>query len=201
MHTKQEEPRGRQYDLGLAWVHFLEGRAGSDLPPPTRSTSTPARQVSAPPIGIRHFFGLAMAGPALVTHGSDEIQDRLLRRMFSGEDARCQLFRRSPSRLRPGRARHPAVRDGDEWVVSGQKVWNTFAHLADRGMLVARSDPEAPKHKGLTYFALDMHLPGVDVRPLRQITGEAELSRSTSPRCVSPTPTGSALSARVGGCR
>ncbi len=169
--------RGAQYDLGLAWVGFPEGRGGLGLAPNLqRRIDERLRRAGAPAPGLRHFFGLAMAGPTVVTHGSDELQDRLLRRMFTGEDAWCQLFSEPGSGSDLASLSTRALRDGDEWVVTGQKVWNTLAHIADRGMLVARTDPSVPKHRGLTYFALDMHAPGVEVRPLRQMTGEAEFN-------------------------
>jgi alkylation response protein AidB-like acyl-CoA dehydrogenase len=173
----QVEARGRQYDLGLAWVHFPVGFGGLGAPPILQ------RQVEAAlaPLGVAgpdatRFFGLAMAGPTLVTHGSDELRHRLLRTMFTGTDVWCQLFSEPSAGSDLAGLSTRAVRDGDEWVISGQKVWTTLAHIADRGMLVARSDPDVPKHKGLTYFALDMHAPGVEVRPLRQMTGEAEFN-------------------------
>jgi alkylation response protein AidB-like acyl-CoA dehydrogenase len=175
--TDQVEFRGRQFDLGLAWVHFPEGSGGLGLPPALqKDIDRRVYSAGASFPGPRHFFGLAMAGPTIVTNGDDAIKQRLLRRAFTGEDAWCQLFSEPGAGSDLAGLATKAVRDGDEWVLSGQKVWNTLAHIADRGMLVARTDPEAPKHKGLTYFALDMHAPGVEVRPLRQITGEAEFN-------------------------
>lgn len=169
--------RQAQYDLGLAWVHFPEGFGGLGLPPShQRTIDTQLGAAGAPSMTVRHFFGLTMAGPTMVTHGSDELRARLLRRTFTGEDAWCQLFSEPGAGSDLAGLSCRAVRDGDEWVVNGQKVWNTAAHIAERGMLVARTDPDARKHKGLTYFALDMHAPGVDVRPLRQMTGEAEFN-------------------------
>jgi alkylation response protein AidB-like acyl-CoA dehydrogenase len=175
--TDPVELRGRQYDLGLAWVHFPEGFGGLGLKPVLqRDIDRRLYGAGARGPGARHFFGLTMAGPTIVTNGSDEVRDRLLRRTFTGEDAWCQLFSEPGAGSDLAGLATRAVRDGDEWVVNGQKVWNTLAHVADRGMLIARTDPEAPKHKGLTYFALDMHAPGVEVRPLRQMTGEAEFN-------------------------
>ncbi len=171
------ELRGHQYDLGLAWVHFPPGFGGVGVPPRFQSRVERALAAAgARPLAPERFFGLTMAGPTVATHGSDEIRHRLLRRMFTGEDIWCQLFSEPGAGSDLAGLATRAVRDGDEWVISGQKVWNTVAHLADRGMLVARTDPDAPKHRGLTYFALDMHAPGVDVRPLRQMTGEAEFN-------------------------
>jgi len=172
-----EEFRGRQYDLGLAWISFPEGLGGLGLPPNLqRIVDRRLAEAGATPMGAREFFGLTMAGPTVVTHGSDELRARLLRRTFTGESAWCQLFSEPGSGSDLAGLATRAVRDGDEWVITGQKVWNTLAHIADRGMLVARTDPDTPKHKGLTYFALDMHAPGVEVRPLRQMTGEAEFN-------------------------
>jgi alkylation response protein AidB-like acyl-CoA dehydrogenase len=169
--------RGRQYDLGLAWVHFPEGAGGLGAPPVLqRDVERRLRSAGAAGADARVFFGLAMAGPTIVTHGDPAMQERLLRPMFTGEDAWCQLFSEPGAGSDLAGLAAKAVRDGDEWVISGQKVWNTLAHIANRGMLVARTDPEAPKHKGLTYFALDMTAPGVEVRPLRQMTGEAEFN-------------------------
>jgi alkylation response protein AidB-like acyl-CoA dehydrogenase len=169
--------RGAQYDRGLAWVHFPEGFGGLGLEGRLqRHVDTRLRAAGAPPPQSMLFFNLFLAAPTMVTHGSDELRGRALRPMFTGEDVWCQLFSEPGSGSDLAGLSTRAVRDGDEWVVNGQKVWNTLAHLADKGMLVARTDPELPKHKGLTYFMVDMHAPGVEVRALRQITGEAEFN-------------------------
>jgi alkylation response protein AidB-like acyl-CoA dehydrogenase len=175
--TDQATFRGAQYDLGLAWVHFPDGFGGLGLAPRVqRHVERRLREAGVPSPHGTLFFGLSLAGPTVVTHGSDELRKRALRPMFTGEEVWCQLFSEPGAGSDLAGLATRAVRDGDEWVVNGQKVWNTLAHIADRGMLVARTDPDIPKHKGLTYFMLDMHAPGVEVRPLRQITGEAEFN-------------------------
>jgi alkylation response protein AidB-like acyl-CoA dehydrogenase len=175
--TDVREFRSRQFDLGLAWISFPEGWGGLGLAPNLqRTVERRLAEAGARPFTALEFFGLTMAGPTVVTHGSDELRRRLLRPTFTGEASWCQLFSEPGAGSDLAGLATRAVRDGDEWVITGQKVWNTLAHVADRGMLVVRTDAEARKHKGLTYFALDMHLPGVEVRPLRQMTGEAEFN-------------------------
>ncbi len=169
--------RGALFDLGLAWVHLPEGKGGLGLPPSVqRHVDTRLREAGAPPAGPGLAMGVVLAGPTLAMHADEALRVRLQRRAFTGEDLWCQLFSEPGSGSDMAGLAAKAERDGDEWVVSGQKVWNTNAHLADRGMLIARTDPSLPKHRGITYFALDMRAPGVEVRPLRQITGRAEFS-------------------------
>ena len=170
------EFRGHTYDAGLAWVHHPPDFGGLGLSRRAqRVADRRLRDAGAQPADPSAFFS-ALIGPTILTHGTDEQKRRYLRPMFTGEERWCQLFSEPGSGSDFAGLGTRAVRDGDEWVVNGQKVWNTLAHIADLGMLVARTNPELPKHKGLTYFALDMRAPGVEVRPLRQITGEAEFN-------------------------
>ncbi|MEX2626979.1 MAG: acyl-CoA dehydrogenase family protein [Ilumatobacteraceae bacterium] len=174
--TDPIELRRARYDAGLAWVHFPEGFGGLGVRPDlNRLVEARLREAGAPPPDPTTFFQ-ALAAPTILTHGTDEQKHRFLCPMFTGEETWCQLFSEPGAGSDFAGLAAKAVRDGDEWVVNGQKVWNTLAHIADWGMLVTRTHPELPKHKGMTYFAVDMSSPGVEVRPLRQITGEAEFN-------------------------
>ena len=170
------EFRGHQFDHGLAWVSFPEGHGGLGVRPQLqRLVDERLRAAGAKPPDAAGFFQ-HLAGPTILTHGSEEQKQRFLRPMFTGEERWCQLFSEPGAGSDFAGLGTRAEQDGEEWLVNGQKVWNTIAHLADWGMLVTRSNPELPKHKGMTDFAVDMKSPGVEVRPHRQITGEAEFN-------------------------
>ncbi|HEV7886812.1 MAG TPA: acyl-CoA dehydrogenase family protein [Acidimicrobiales bacterium] len=168
---------GAQYDAGLAWVHFPEGFGGLGLSPKLQKVVNEVlAEAGAPSPYYRNPIGYGMGAPTVVTHGSEEQKRRYLRPLFTGEEVWCQLFSEPGAGSDVAALSTRAVRDGDEWIVNGQKVWTTLAHLSRWGMLVARTDPDTPKHKGMTYFVVDMHAPGVEVLPLRQMTGEAEFN-------------------------
>ena len=127
------------------------------------------------PTLINHI-GIGMCGPTVIVHGSDDQRERYLARLLRADDVWCQLFSEPASGSDLAALRTSAVRDGEEWIVNGQKVWTTLAHVADYGILLTRTDPDRPKHAGLTMFVVDMHAPGVTVRPLRQLWGQADFN-------------------------
>ncbi len=190
--TTTEKPRSDveqwlddNWDPGLTVAEWWDRLAGAGLSQPTLAepwgrgwspeqagrfaAAMTERGVLGPPGGI----GMMLALPTLLSHGSPELIDRYARKILDGQHGWCQLFSEPGAGSDLAGLQTRAERDGDEWVVNGQKVWTSGGQWADYGILVARSDPDLPKHQGLTYFAFPMRQPGVEVRPLREMTGRA----------------------------
>src|ERR1700710_1662551 len=157
---------------GISWPKDFGGRGATMIEQAIFTGEASAQKAPSP----ANVLGLAMGGPVVIAHGTEEQKQRYLEPILTGEEIWCQGFSEPESGSDLASLKTKAVRDGDEWVVTGQKVWTTFAHHAKWCMLVARTDSDVPKHKGLTYFLMDMEQDAVQIRPLRQITGEAEFN-------------------------
>ena len=176
--TPKQDFNNARFDAGLAWVHYPEGLGGLGLSRTLQSVVDAEFAAAGAPTNDpeRNGIGLGMAAPTILAYGSDEQQQRWLRKLWTAEEIWCQLFSEPGAGSDLAALATRAVKDGDEWVVNGQKVWTSQAHKARRALLVTRTDPDVPKHQGMTYFVCDMSAPGVEVRPLRQATGEAEFN-------------------------
>jgi acyl-CoA dehydrogenase len=167
---KAKEWQARKADAGFACIHWPEEYGGRGLPILYTVIYDDEEARFDVPTG---FFdiGLGMCGPVLMAYAGEEHKRRYLPTMARGEEVWCQLFSEPAAGSDLAGLRMRAERDGDDWVVNGQKVWTSGAHYSDLGILVTRSDPSLPKHKGLTFFFLDMSSEGIDIKPIRQING------------------------------
>ena len=171
-----KEWRAKVYDAGFGWITGPKKWGGRELPSSFekayRSLESQYETPSEAPFGI----GLGMIAPTIQSHGTESAKDRYLPAMYRADVVACQLFSEPEAGSDLASLQARAIRDGDEWVITGQKVWTSGAQYSDIGEIICRTDPDLPKHKGLTGFIVDMKAPGVEVRPLRQMTGGASFN-------------------------
>lgn len=158
--------------VGIGWAREYGGRSASPVEQIIYLEEM-SRARAPETLGV---IGLNMAGPTIIVHGRRDQKDRYLSKILSGEEIWCQGFSEPNAGSDLASVQTQAVKDGDEYVITGQKVWSSYAHIADRCILVTRTDRSAEKHAGLSYFLVDMHLPGIDVRPIVQMTGDPEFN-------------------------
>src|SRR6202034_1308415 len=161
--TPAQKFLGEQFDRGLAWVHFPPGAGGLGLTPRDQQRAQSRLSAGGAPVaGVRNPIGYGMCAPTIATHGTPEQKDRYLRPLFTNEEIWCQLFSEPGAGSDVAGLSTRAERDGEEWLLNGQKVWTTLAHVSSFGLIVARTNPDVPKHKGMTAFLVDMKAPGVE---------------------------------------
>jgi alkylation response protein AidB-like acyl-CoA dehydrogenase len=168
--------RAKRYDAGLGWISGPPELGGRGLPASyDRLYSTLESRYEVP---NQSFFGigLGMVAPTIQAHATEDVKKEYLPAMYRGDMVGCQLFSEPGAGSDLASLQSRAVRDGDEWRITGQKVWTSGAQYSDIGEIICRTDADQPKHKGLTGFVVDMHAPGVEVRPLRQMTGGASFN-------------------------
>ena len=169
----------KMYDAGFVGMGWPKEYGGQDARPMEQAIVAEEMARGDVP-GAINSLALGLLGPTLIVHGTDDQKQRYVRRMLTADDIWCQLYSEPDSGSDLASLKTQAVleayEDGNKWVINGQKVWTSLGPIADYGMLLARTNPTAPKHKGISYFILDMHQPGVEVRPLKQITGSSEFA-------------------------
>ncbi len=176
----------KRFDAGFSWITGPVEYGGRGLSRDfQRSYDTLEARFATPPMSA-YGIGLGMVAPTILAHATDEVKERYLRSMWRGDIVACQLFSEPGAGSDLASLQTRAIRDGDEWIVTGQKVWTSGAHLSEIGEIMCRTNPDAPKHKGLTGFVVDMHAPGVEIRPLRQMTGGCLVQRGLLHRGPDP---------------
>ena len=173
---KAKEWQAKRFDNGFTWITGPAEYGGAGLTSAhERAYNAVEREYKTPPLGMFQI-GLGMVAPTILAHASQSARDTYLRAMWRGDIVGCQLFSEPGAGSDLASLQSKAERDGDEWVVTGQKVWTSGAQYSDIGEIICRTDVGLPKHKGLTGFIVDMHAPGVEIRPLRQMTGGASFN-------------------------